>query len=142
MDETQQALIAELKRELDSHLALCGEILSTVEKEHQRLKSGGVDNLVEFFKGREGVLERLTQAQKRVFSYKADWLGLPATVRARHSAIGTLIRQSLTLITRIISLDRENEQLMLHRQLVPSRHLPAAQRQNPSLVSKIYRNNA
>lgn len=142
MDEIQQALVAELKRELDSHLALCEEILATVQKEHQRLKSGGVDNLVEFFKGREGVLERLTQAQQRIFSHKSDWLGLPATARARHPQIGTLIRQSLALITRIISLDRENEQLMLQRQLVPSRHLPAAQRQNPSLVAKIYRSNA
>lgn len=142
MDETQQELIAELKRELDSHQSLCEEILSTVQKEHQRLKSGGVTDLVEFFKGREGILERLTQAQKRVFQHKSDWLRLPAPVRARHAQIGTSIRQSLALITRIISLDRENEQLMLHRQLVPSRHLPAAQRQNPSLIAKIYRNNA
>ena len=37
-------------------------------------------------------------------------------------------------------MDRENEQLMLRNKLVPPNHLPPAQRQNPSLVAKLYKN--
>ena len=38
-----------------------------------------------------------------------------------------------------ILIDRENEQLMLRNKLVPPSHLPPAQRQNPNLVAKMYK---
>ena len=40
---------------------------------------------------------------------------------------------------KIVSLDRENEQLMLRNKLVPPSHLPPVQRQNPNLVAKMYK---
>jgi hypothetical protein len=40
---------------------------------------------------------------------------------------------------KIVSLDRENEQLMLRNKLVPPSHLPPAQRQNPNLVARMYK---
>ena len=54
--------------------------------------------------------------------------------------IARLLKQSTDLILKIVSMDRENEQLMLRNKLVPPNHLPPAQRQNPSLVAKLYKN--
>jgi len=40
---------------------------------------------------------------------------------------------------RIIVLDRENEQALLRKSLVPPRHLPPANRQRPHFVADLYR---
>ena len=53
--------------------------------------------------------------------------------------IANQLKQSTDLIMKIVSLDRENEQLMLRNKLVPPSHLPPAQRQNPNLVARMYK---
>ena len=59
--------------------------------------------------------------------------------RKQHPDIAGALKQSTDLIMKIVSLDRENEQLMLRNKLVPPSHLPPAQRQNPNLVAKLYK---
>jgi hypothetical protein len=39
---------------------------------------------------------------------------------------------------RMIILDRENEQLLLRRGLIPPKHLPPVQRQRPHYVAGLY----
>jgi len=39
-------------------------------------------------------------------------------------------------------LDRENQQAMLRRGLVPTRHLPAAAVQQPNYVASLYQRNS
>ena len=53
--------------------------------------------------------------------------------------IGQRLQHCTDLIMKIVSLDRENEQLMLRNKLVPPGHLPPAERQNPNLVAKLYK---
>ena len=59
--------------------------------------------------------------------------------RARHPGIGMLLRQNQDLIMKVIVLDRENEQCLLRRGLVPARELPPANRQRPHFVADLYR---
>ncbi len=40
---------------------------------------------------------------------------------------------------KIIVLDRENEQVLLRKGMVPARHLPSADRQRPHFVADLYR---
>ena len=50
-----------------------------------------------------------------------------------------LLRQNQDLTMKIILLDRENEQSLLRRGLVPPRELPSVNRQRPHFVADLYR---
>jgi hypothetical protein len=50
-----------------------------------------------------------------------------------------LLRQNQDQTMKIILLDRENEQCLLRRGLVPTRELPSANRQRPNFVADLYR---
>ena len=131
--------LSALGNELQTHISLCGEILSVVQQEHQKLKTSAVDDLAALQAGRQGMLERLNAAQENILTYKEAWTRLQPTERQQRPDITNLLKQSTDLIMKIVSLDRENEQLMLRNKLVPSSHLPPAQRQNPNLVAKMYK---
>jgi hypothetical protein len=59
--------------------------------------------------------------------------------RGQNPAIAPLLRQNQDLIMKIIVLDRENEQTLLRRGLVPPRQLPSLNRQRPHFVTELYR---
>jgi hypothetical protein len=59
--------------------------------------------------------------------------------RAEHPEINALLRQTQDLTMKIIMLDRENEQSLLRRGLVPPRDIPSANRQRPHFVADLYR---
>ena len=50
-----------------------------------------------------------------------------------------LLRQNQDLTMKIILIDRENEQSLLRRGLVPPRELPSVNRQRPHFVADLYR---
>ena len=131
--------LSALANELQTHISLCGEILTVVQQEHQKLKTSAVDDLAALQAGRQGMLERLNAAQESILTHKETWTRLQPTERQQRPDITNLLKQSTDLIMKIVSLDRENEQLMLRNKLVPSSHLPSAQRQNPNLVAKMYK---
>ena len=131
--------LSALANELQTHISLCGEILAVVQQEHQKLKTSTVDDLAALQAGRQGMLERLDAAQKSILTHKEVWARLQPTERQQRPDITNLLKQSTDLIMKIVSLDRENEQLMLRNKLVPPSHLPPAQRQNPNLVAKMYK---
>ena len=131
--------LSALANELQTHISLCGEILVVVQQEHQKLKTSSVDDLAALQAGRQGMLERLNAAQESILTHKETWTRLQPTERQQRPDITNLLKQSTDLIMKIVSLDRENEQLMLRNKLVPPSHLPPAQRQNPNLVAKMYK---
>jgi len=131
--------LSALANELKTHISLCGEILAVIQQEHQKLKTSTVDDLAALQAGRQGMLERLDAAQKSILTHKEVWARLQSTERQQRPDITNLLKQSTDLIMKIVSLDRENEQLMLRNKLVPPSHLPPAQRQNPNLVAKMYK---
>ncbi|SVE50508.1 uncharacterized protein METZ01_LOCUS503362, partial [marine metagenome] len=107
----------------------------------QQLKGGGVKDLNDFFKNRNGMLERINDAQQKLFSQKAAWQQLTPEERAAQPEIAGLIQKNLDLIMKVVLLDRENEKLLLQNKLVPASHLPPAGRQNPNLVAQRYKSN-
>jgi hypothetical protein len=131
--------LSALASELQAHITLCGEIFAVVQKEHQKLKTSAVDDLAALQAGRQGMLERLNAAQEGIQAHKEAWTRLQPAERQQRPNIANLLKQSTDLIMKIVSLDRENEQLMLRNKLVPPSHLPPAQRQNPNLVAKMYK---
>ena len=67
------------------------------------------------------------------------WLQLSPAERRRNTAVVALFRQNQDLIMKIVLLDRENEQALLRRGLVPPTQLPSVNRQRPHFVAELYR---
>lgn len=134
--------LAAIAADLRAHMALCEEVLATVTREGQALRGEETSNAFEFFHERQSVLPRLDESLGRLKRHRQTWQRVPGPDRARHPEITALLRSAQELIMRIIVLDRENEQALLRRGLVPPRHLPPAQRQRPHYVVDLYRRHA
>ena len=140
LNPSHEELVA-LAHALQSHIDLCNQILVIVQQEHQQLKSNQIEDLTQLQSTRQGMLERLTAAQDNIASHKDAWNELSKSQKQTMPEIGHRLQQCTDLVMKIVSLERENEQLMLHNKLIPPGHLPPAERQNPNLIAKIYKDN-
>ena len=129
----------EVLRLLRSHLALCQELLSLVERENQALRSAPMFNPTEFHQLRNSLLPRLDQSYKRLKEVRLAWQQLSPAERRRNADVVSLFRQNQDLIMKIVLLDRENEQALLRKGLVPTTQLPSVNRQRPHFVADLYR---
>jgi hypothetical protein len=127
--------------DLSQHFTLCEEILALTQSENRSLRDPERSSQFESYQARKGVLPRLNSALQALRRNQAAWNLLPPSERAQRQEVLTLVRKSQDLIMKILMLDRENEQCMLRRGLVPSRHLPAPARQRPHFVADLYRRN-
>ena len=137
-NSSHEELVA-LAYALQSHIELCGEILAVVQQEHQQLKTNQIEDVTQLQEARQGMLEQLTTAQAEIMRHKESWMALTEAQKQSMPEIGQRLQHCTDLIMKIVSLDRENEQLMLRNKLVPPSHLPPAERQNPNLVAKLYK---
>jgi hypothetical protein len=125
--------------DLRTHLALHTELLGWIEKESQALRQPDGSSPFEVFQARSGALPRLDESLVRLRGHRASWVAMSPEERSANPEVRSLLRQNLDLILRLIVLDRENEQLLLRRGLVPAKHLPPANRQRPQYVADLYR---
>ena len=129
----------EIASDLRSQLSLNTELLGHLELESQRLRQPDSPSVSTFLEARRELLPRLDDALQRIRRHREYWLALRAETRAHRTEIRDLLRQNQDLIMRLIVLDRENEQLLLRRGLIPPKHLPPANRQRPHYVADLYR---
>ncbi|MBK7997272.1 MAG: hypothetical protein IPK15_00710 [Verrucomicrobia bacterium] len=118
---------------------ICRELLSLAERESQLLRSDASGAINEATNTRRSLLPRLNEALDKARQHRVSWQGLNAADRAAQPEVGFLVRQVQDLIMRVILLDRDNEQGLLRRGLIPAREIPAAQRQRPHFVADLYR---
>ena len=131
--ETQMAL------DLRSHLSLNMDLLQHLARESQCLRQLDSTEFTSAAEARREVLPRLEDALQRIRSHRSYWISLSPELRATKHEIQNLLRQNQDIIMRMIVLDREKEQLLLRRGLIPPKHLPPAQRQRPHYVASLYR---
>lgn len=124
---------------LRQHLELGRELLALAEREHRALQQPGEYNGTASVGSRKTLLSRLEESNKCLKEVVWFWQQLSAADRQRCGDIAALIRQNQDLIMKVVVLDRENEQALLRRGLVPPPQLPAAQRQRPHFVADLYR---
>jgi hypothetical protein len=129
----------EIIRTLNEHLALCQELLLVAEREGHALRQTGQPSLFEFYQQKKNLLPRLNQSLDGLRKHRVNWQRLSLDERARQPEVGSLLRKSQDLTMKIIVLDRENEQALLRRGLVPPRELPSVNRQRPHFVADLYR---
>jgi hypothetical protein len=133
------SLPQEISDDLKARLALCHELLQGLEREGQALRRPDNPSLFEFHQLRTRLLPSLKQSLEVLRRHRVNWQMLSLEERARHPEIAQLLRQNQDLTMKVIILDRENEQSLLRRGLVPARELPSVNRQRPHFVAELYR---
>jgi hypothetical protein len=129
---------ATLAADLNAHLILSQEILVLVEQESAALRDGDETRRFEFCQVRKTLLPRLDASLASLRQQRLEWQRRSPAERARQPEINLLLRQAQDLIMKILVLDRENEQQLLRRGLIPAKHLPAPERQRPHFVANLY----
>jgi len=128
-----------MSADLREHQAVCRELLALAERESQALRLSQVATLQEVYQSKKTLLPRLNESLEKVRQHRQLWHTLTAAERAAQPEIGFLVRQTQDLVMRVILLDRENEQGLLRRGLIPAREIPSAQQQRPHFVASLYR---
>lgn len=118
---------------------VCRELLSLAERESQMLRSEQSGSMREPGEYRKSLLPRLNEVLGKVRQHRLLWQNLTPPERSAQPEISFLVRQVQDLIMRVIHLDRDNEQGLLRRGLIPAREIPSAQRQRPHFVADLYR---
>src|SRR5687768_4927509 len=134
--------LTEFEQDLRTHRNLCEAILTLAAKENSVLRSANEEVKFDSSPQRKKFLAQLTESLDKIREHRIAWMRLEPTVRQGHPEIAELLRENQNLIMRILVLDKENEQALLRKGLVPLRHVPPANRQRPHFVSSMYQRNS
>jgi hypothetical protein len=134
--------VPDIAPDLQNHLLVCREILAVIERERRALGEPESAAAFELYQARQQLLPRLDESLARLRSHRLAWQRMTDAERAAHPEVPALLRENQDLIMKLIVLDRENEQALLRRGLVPPKHLPPAQRQRPHFVAALYQRAA
>ena len=135
-------ILAEFATDLETHKALCEDILTLTEDEGSSLRAEGTVRAPDSAPLRKKFLAELTHSLNKIREHRMTWLQLEPAVRQDHPEISELLRENQNLIMKILVLDRGNEQALLRKGLVPNKHVPSASRQRPHFVADLYRRNS
>jgi hypothetical protein len=132
---------AETAEELKRNLVTYQELLAVVEAEGRSLRAddAGTNNPLTGTDTRKELLPRLNNSLENLKRHRLAWQQAGSQEREANDEMAALLRRSQDLIMKIIMQDRENEQALLRRGLLPPKHLPAANRQRPHFVADMYR---
>lgn len=128
----------QLVAELRSHQDLYHEILAAVEKEGRALREADAGQPLVGSETRKNLMPRLNESLDILKKHRLRWTQASPAERAQHPEVAALLRQSQDLIMKIIVQDRENEQALLRRGMIPPRHLPPANSTRPNYVANVY----
>jgi hypothetical protein len=131
----------EMIHDLRAYQAICDEALTLTTRENQALSTAAEYQPFEFYQLRRDLLPRLESALVQIRKWREIWLRVPSADRAGCSEVKVLFQSVQGLLMKLLLLDRENQQALLKRGLVPPRHLPTAavQVQQPNFVANVYK---
>jgi hypothetical protein len=136
------ANLQNLAAHLRSQLALSEEALALTGRENQALAAPGDYQPFEFYQGRKALLSRLDEALNSLRSWRLAWQQLDAAERGRAPEVKQLLQAVQDVLVKILVLDRENQQALLRRGLVPARQMPAFAAQPPHYAARVYRRHS
>ena len=131
-----------LAGELRAYLDLCREFLAVFTEENQALRRPEPWSPDVYSQQRKRLLPRLESELMKLRSFRQWWERMPAGQRETCVEIRELFRDIQNLLPRLLMLDRENQQELLRRGLVPATQLPPAASQRPNFVASLYRRHA
>ncbi|MCS7091398.1 MAG: hypothetical protein RMN51_11625 [Verrucomicrobiota bacterium] len=128
-----------LHQALQEYQAVCRELLAVYHDEQQCLHSSAEYPSFLFYRRRKDLLLRLEQALTGIRRWRGQ-CPLPGNDDPLPSAeLRKLTEQVQNMLLRILQLDREIQQALLARGLLPPRHLPQPMAQKPHFVADLYR---
>ena len=130
---------SEMLSDLRIYLGICDEALALTTRENQALSNGVEYQSFEFFQLRRSLLPRLENALVQLRKWREIWLRVSPAERASCSEVKVLFQSVQGLLMKLLLLDRENQQALLRRGLVPPRHQATAAVQQPNYVSNVYK---
>ena len=134
--------LADLARELRGYLDLCRDFLALFSQENQALRRAQSWSPEPFNQQRKRLLPRLESGLIKLRSFRQWWERMPAGQREACGEIKDVCWDIQNLLPRLLLLDRENQQEMLRRGLVPATQLPPAASQRPNFVANLYLRHA
>jgi len=134
--------IPELLRELRAFAALGEEALALNAREHQALAGNGDYEPFEFHRLRKDLLNRLNPLMISLKHWRQLWQQISPSERASHAEVTTAIQTLQNMLVKILQLDRENQQALLRRGLVPARHATACAAPPSNYVANLYRRHS
>jgi hypothetical protein len=114
-----------LVAELRSYLLLCEEILNLSAHENLALSGQTVYQPEEFQQKRLTLLPNIESLLAKLRSRRMVWQLVPKSERERCTEVTPLFQKIQDQLMKVLLLDRENQQIMLRRGMVPASHLPA-----------------
>jgi hypothetical protein len=134
---------AQLILELKKYLVLCEEALLLAVHENQVLSGQDDYKSSEFQQKRRNLIPDLQSICGRLRDCRMQWQQVSPQERDQLQEVKPLFQQIQGYVMKLLQLDRENQQAMLRRGLVPVQHLPAAAAvQQPHFVANLYRRNS
>ena len=133
---------AGLAEAIEGHLAVCNELLALAHKESDGLRSGSGFLAAEVQAERKALLRRLESALNGLVQKRSLWQQPGMEGVARDPRVARSLQTALDTIMRVLVLDRENEQHLLRRGMLPARSLPAAESSHPHYVADLYQRHA
>lgn len=129
-----------LTLELRTYLALCEEILHLTTRENQALAGQSAYNPTEFHEKRKNLLPNIDLLLAKLRNRRMVWQQASASEREQSVEIKPLFESIQNQLMKVLLLDRENQQIMLRRGMVPASHLPATV-PKPNYVASVYQRN-
>ncbi|MCF7668391.1 MAG: hypothetical protein K9N48_01280 [Verrucomicrobia bacterium] len=130
----------EIFESLRSNLSLYREILSVIEGESRALQNEDSDAATRLSNRKRALLPQLEDSVDILRNNRMAWHRINLAERSESGNITEMIRQCQDLIMKIIVLDRENEQLLLRRGLVPPQCMSSVSAPaRPNFVADLYR---
>jgi hypothetical protein len=132
---THQHSIADALRE---HLGVCDDLLRLAQTEAEALRQPGPFPTARIQSERRALLRRLEASSQTLTGERLQAGGTPSRGGELSPELSDLVRTTLDTIMRVLVMDRENEQSLLRRGLLPPRALPRAEQSQPTFVAQTY----
>jgi hypothetical protein len=123
---------------LQEHLEVCSGLLRLSQREADALRSPAPFPVDTIQAERKALLVRLQSSALCVSSERELWQRSRTPVSETSSELAALVQRTLDTIMRALVLDRENEEALLRRGLLPARALPRAEQSQPHFVARTY----
>jgi len=130
---------ADLVRDLRTHQELCQQALTMMLSEGQALSGPDKYEAFTFCQRRKDLLTAIEASLNNLRRWRQLWQQVSLDERAGLPDVSQLFQTIQGFMMRILLLDRENQQAMLRRGLVPAQHLPAVASQQSHFVAGVYR---
>jgi hypothetical protein len=127
---------------LREHLGVCDDLLMLAQKEAEALRQLGPFPAARIQSERKELLVRLESSSRSVAAQRTRWGQLNAPGCEIPPEFAGLVQTTLDTIMRVLVIDRENEESLLRRGLLPARALPRAEQSQPNFVARTYQRHA